>query len=75
MVSIAPVRMQEIWWTQQRHIQCIQDLPGVQLYSKTGQVTKDGVILPLYRCAHASTSLESFHLHLNRFVPGLHYSK
>lgn len=68
-------RMQEIWRTQQRHIQCIQDPPGVQLYRKTGQVTKDGVILPVYRCARGSTSLESFHLHLNRFVPGLHYSK
>ncbi|ROL46274.1 hypothetical protein DPX16_0721 [Anabarilius grahami] len=64
-------RMQEIWRTQQRHIQCIQDPAGVQLYRKTGQVTKDGVILPVYRCARGSTSLESFHLHLNRFVPGL----
>ncbi len=24
-------RMQEIWQTQQRHIECIQDPPGVQL--------------------------------------------
>ncbi|XP_052472153.1 uncharacterized protein LOC128028874 [Carassius gibelio] len=63
-------RMREIWRTQQRHMQCIQDPPGVQLYRKTGQVTKDGVILPVYRCARGSTSLESFHLHLNRFVPG-----
>ncbi|XP_056324795.1 uncharacterized protein LOC130237794 [Danio aesculapii] len=63
-------RMQEIWQTQQRHVQCIQDPPGVQLYRKTGQVTKEGVILPVYRCARGSTSLESFHLHLNRFVPG-----
>ncbi len=68
-------RMQEIWQTQQRHIECIQDPPGVQLYSKTEQVTKEGVILPVYRCARGSTSLESFHLHLNRFVPGLCYSK
>ncbi|XP_042567382.1 uncharacterized protein si:ch73-112l6.1 [Cyprinus carpio] len=63
-------RMREIWRTQQRHMQCIQDPPGVQLYRKTGQVTKDGVILPVYSCARGSTSLESFHLHLNRFVPG-----
>ncbi|XP_026124558.1 uncharacterized protein LOC113106744 [Carassius auratus] len=63
-------RMWEIWRTQQRHMQFIQDSPGVQLYRKTGQLTKDGVILPVYRCARGSTSLESFHLHLNRFVPG-----
>ncbi len=67
-------RMQEIWRIQQRHIECIQDPPGVQLYRKTGQVTNGGVILPVYRCARGSTSLESFHLHLNRFVPGLHYT-
>ncbi|XP_077088783.1 uncharacterized protein LOC143740659 [Siphateles boraxobius] len=63
-------RMQEIWLTQQRHIKCIQDPPGVQLYRKVGEVTKGGVILPLYRCARGTTSLESFHLHLKRFVPG-----
>lgn len=68
-------RMQEIWRTQQLHLECIQDPPGVQLYRNTGQVTKDGVILPSYCCARGSTSLESFHLHLNRFVPGLHYIK
>ncbi|CAM4668175.1 unnamed protein product [Leuciscus chuanchicus] len=58
--------MQEIWRTQQLHLECIQDPPGVQLYRNTGQVTKDGVILPSYRYARGSTSLESFHLHLNR---------
>ncbi|CAM4668143.1 unnamed protein product [Leuciscus chuanchicus] len=39
-------RMQEIWRTQQLHLECIQDPPIVQLYRNTGQVTKDGVILP-----------------------------
>ncbi|CAM4668215.1 unnamed protein product [Leuciscus chuanchicus] len=58
--------MQEIWRTQQLHLECIQDPPGVQLYRNTGQGTKDGVILPSYRYARGSTSLESFHLHLNR---------
>ncbi|KAL0186478.1 hypothetical protein M9458_018148, partial [Cirrhinus mrigala] len=48
-------KIQEIWRTQQCHIDCIQDPPCVQLYRKTGQVTKGGVILPVYCCAHAST--------------------
>ena len=26
--------------------------------------------LPVYRCGRGTTSLESFHLHLNRFIPG-----
>ena len=65
------VRMEHIWWVQKRHVKCIQDLPGVPLYTKTGTTTtKDGVVLTKYRCARGSTSLESFHCHLNRFIPG-----
>ncbi len=63
-------RMEEIWSTQRRHLACIQDPEGVELYTKTGEVTRGGVRLPVFRCARGSTSLESFHLHLCRFVPG-----
>ncbi|XP_078023606.1 uncharacterized protein LOC144462810 [Epinephelus lanceolatus] len=63
-------RMENIWNTQRQHVDCIQDPPSVQLYTRTGQLTKGGVALPVYRCARGSTSLESFHLHLNRFIPG-----
>ncbi|XP_056224227.1 uncharacterized protein LOC130163830 [Seriola aureovittata] len=63
-------RMEHIWRVQNKHVKCIQDLPGVALYTKTGELTKGGVHLPIYRCARGSTSLESFHLHLNRFIPG-----
>ncbi|XP_055750777.1 uncharacterized protein LOC129831422 [Salvelinus fontinalis] len=63
-------RMQAIWQTQ-RHLVCIQDPPGVSIHTNKGKdVTKGGVILPVLRCARGSTSLESFHLHLNRFIPG-----
>ena len=64
------VRMDHIWRVQQRHIRCIQDLPGVQLYTEKGTIKKGGVVLTVYRCARGSTSLESFHCHLNRFIPG-----
>nr|XP_054600042.1 uncharacterized protein LOC107372644 [Nothobranchius furzeri] len=64
------LRIQDIWDTQRRHLSCIQDPPGVQLYTQTGSLQKGGVTLPVYRCARGSTSLESFHLHLNRFIPG-----
>ena len=63
-------RMKEIWESQPRHITCIQDPQGIQLYTQTGTLTKGGVILPVYRCARGSTSLESFHLHLDPFIPG-----
>ncbi|KAM9723716.1 uncharacterized protein ACNS7B_019020 [Menidia menidia] len=64
-------RMEHIWQVQKKHVKCIQDPPGVALYTKTGELTKGGVRLQVLRCARGSTSLESFHLHLNRFIPGL----
>jgi len=36
----------------------------------TGNIMKGNVSLPIYRCARGSSSLESFHLHLARFIPG-----
>lgn len=62
-------RIWEIWRVQKCHIPCLQD-PDVQLYIKTGTLKKGGIELPVYRCARGSTSLESFHLHLQRFIPG-----
>ena len=63
-------RIWDIWESQKKHITCIQDPDEVQLYTKTGVVTKGGVELPVYTCAQGSTALESFHLHYNRFIPG-----
>ncbi|XP_051788938.1 uncharacterized protein LOC127529436 [Erpetoichthys calabaricus] len=63
-------KIQDIWKTQRRHLHCIQDPPGVHLYMQTGQLVKGGITLPVFRCARGSTSLESFHLHLDRFIPG-----
>ena len=63
-------RIWDVWESQKKHITCIQDPPGLQLYTKTGEACIGGVQLPIYRCARGSTSLESFHLHLNRFIPG-----
>ncbi|CAM4560459.1 unnamed protein product [Leuciscus chuanchicus] len=65
------VRIEHIWRVQKRHVKCIQDVPGVLLYTEMGTTTtKGGIVLTKYRCARGSTSLESFHLHLNRFIPG-----
>ena len=63
-------RIWEQWEKQKEHIVCIQDPPGIPLYTQTGSLTKGRVVLPVYRCARGSTSLESFHLHLTRFIPG-----
>ncbi|XP_067280313.1 uncharacterized protein [Pseudorasbora parva] len=63
-------RMEEIWRVQQCHLLCIQDPPDLQLYRKVGEVTRGGLILPLYHCARGVGSLESFYQHLNHFIPG-----
>ncbi|KAH3793404.1 hypothetical protein DPMN_146912 [Dreissena polymorpha] len=62
--------IQSVWEKQKHHIACIQDSPSVQLYIQTGTLKKGDTTLPTYRCARGSTSLESFHLHLARFIPG-----
>lgn len=64
-------RMQTIWRTQKWHVKCIQALPGVALNTETGTLTNGGIVLKHNRCARGSTSLEHFHLHLKRFIPGL----
>ncbi|CAL8272452.1 unnamed protein product [Boreogadus saida] len=42
-------RMEDIWATQLRHLDCVQDPEGVELYTKTGEITKGGVRLPVFR--------------------------
>nr|XP_054607931.1 uncharacterized protein LOC107392956 [Nothobranchius furzeri] len=63
-------RMAEIWKAQKKHLSCLQDPPGVLLYMETGTIKEGGHVLETYRRARGSTSLECFHLHMNRFIPG-----
>lgn len=59
-----------VWEAQKKHVACIQDPKEIQLYFHTGILSKGDMDLPTYQCARGSSSLESFHLHLNRFIPG-----
>ena len=63
-------KLASTWKRLRVHVLCIQDPPGIPLYQRVGTRLRGGTDLPVYRCARGSTSLESFHLHLNRFVPG-----
>ncbi|KAK7105749.1 uncharacterized protein [Littorina saxatilis] len=63
-------KLQLEWSKAKKHVCCILDPPGVTLYMQTGTINKGDQVLPVYRCARGSTSLESFHLHQNRFIPG-----
>ena len=69
-VPLLRAEMSDIWKEQKKHIACVQHPRGVNLHTVTGQVNKGGVILQTLRCARGSTSLESFHFHLARFIPG-----
>ena len=51
-------KMTNIWETQKKHVQCIQDPEGVSLYTKIGESKKGSAMLPKYRCARGSVSLE-----------------
>ncbi len=52
-------KIQEVWAVQQRHIGCIQDIPGYPLYREVETTMKGGIQLKVFRCARGSTSLES----------------
>lgn len=62
--------MVDVWNEQKRHLYCIQDPAGTQLYTKVSELSKGGISLPVYRCSRGSTSLESFHHHIINFIPG-----
>ena len=62
-----PLLREEMPDEQKHHVHCLQDPPNVLLYTITGHLRKGSVI---YRSARGSTSLESFHMHLARFIPG-----
>lgn len=67
--------MRHVWEVQQKHLDCLQDLPGVALYTKVGTLQKGGKDLDILRCARGSSSLESFHRHQCTFIPGIFISR
>ena len=48
----------------------ICDVKSMPFYTATGVITKGNVQLPVYWCSHGTTSLKSFHLHVNCMIPG-----
>ncbi|XP_045899604.1 uncharacterized protein LOC123967527 [Micropterus dolomieu] len=61
-----------VWENQQKHLECIQDPPGRNMYTITKYVTRNGVRLLYYRTVRGSNSLESFHSFLPSMIPGPH---
>ncbi|KAJ4925483.1 hypothetical protein JOQ06_018213 [Pogonophryne albipinna] len=68
---INPESMTRVWEVQQKHLPCIQDPPGVELYTKVGSgLQKGSKVLDTLRCGRGSSSVESFHRHQNTFISG-----
>ncbi|XP_043980688.1 uncharacterized protein LOC122835588 [Gambusia affinis] len=57
------------WATASKHLSCMQDPPGVQLYVSVKVVVLNGIRLNKYRCQRGSNSLEGLHSHLYNAIP------
>ncbi|KAK7912719.1 hypothetical protein WMY93_012930 [Mugilogobius chulae] len=57
------------WANASKHLSCMQDPPGVQLYVSVKVVELNGVQLNKYRCRRGSNALEGLHSHLYNAIP------
>ena len=60
----------EVWSAQQKHLECIQDPPDMAMYSVAKVSNKNGIDIPYYTCVRGNNSLEGFHNHLPKMIPG-----
>ncbi|XP_034144756.1 uncharacterized protein LOC114832433 [Esox lucius] len=67
-----PEAIDEMWAGQQRHLECIQDPPDMNMYRVARTTTINNVDLPYYKCLRGSNSLEGFHKALPNMIPGPH---
>lgn len=42
--------MDHVWGVQQKHLPCIQDPPGIDLYTTIGSLEKGGKVLNVFKC-------------------------
>ncbi|XP_038071853.1 uncharacterized protein LOC119740580 [Patiria miniata] len=68
----SPEAIDEVWAAQQKHLECLQDPPEMSMYSVAKLAVKNGVQLPYYACVRGNNSLEGFHVHLPKMIPGPH---
>ncbi|KAJ8370303.1 hypothetical protein SKAU_G00103350 [Synaphobranchus kaupii] len=67
-----PEAIDEMWAGQQRHLECIQDPPDMNMYRVARTTTINNVDVPYYKCLRGSNSLEVFHKALPNMIPGPH---
>ncbi|XP_016358639.1 uncharacterized protein LOC107701190 [Sinocyclocheilus anshuiensis] len=61
-----------VWESQQQHLECIQDPPDMNMYRLAQTTTINGIDVPCYKCLRGSNSLEGFHKALSNMIPGPH---
>lgn len=69
-VCVFTEAIDEMWAAQQRHLECIQDPPDMNMYRVARTTTINGVDVPYYKCLRGSNSLEGFHKSLPHMIPG-----
>ncbi|KAL7886803.1 hypothetical protein AOLI_G00045240 [Acnodon oligacanthus] len=67
-----PEAIDEMWAAQQRHVECIQDSPDMNMYRVASTTTIKNMDVPYYKCLRGNNSLEGFHKALPNMIPGIH---
>ncbi|KAF1395070.1 hypothetical protein PFLUV_G00007730 [Perca fluviatilis] len=65
-----PEAIDEMWASQQRHLEFIQDPPGMIMYRLARTADINNVDVPFYECLGGRNSLEGFHKTLPHMIPG-----
>ena len=53
----AAAAIDRVWENQQKHLECLQDPPGRDMYTITKYIIRNGVRLPHYSTVRGSNSL------------------
>ncbi|XP_034540592.1 uncharacterized protein LOC117813704 [Notolabrus celidotus] len=67
-----PEAIDEMWVSQQRHLECMQDPPGMSMYRVARSTNINNVDVPYYKGPRGSNSLEGFHRFLPNMISGPH---
>ena len=59
----------EVWAGQQKHLECLQDPPGLKMYIHVKSITRNDITLPYYNTMRGTTQLEGFHHFLPEMIP------
>ena len=68
----SPESINNVWDRQKKHLECLQDPPDMSMYFVKKHVQLNKIELPYYGCHRGNNSLEGFHAHLPRMIPGDH---